>query len=197
LIDTPEKKGGALFSIGYANLSQAMLLDYIQQQNIQAVVDVRSMPYSQRWQAFNRDRLQARLIEEHIHYVFLGDLCGARIEDATVYSNGVLNYAAVQKNTLFQKGLIRLKTGLENYRILLMCAEKDPLNCHRFLLICRPLASCVAIQHIRHDGSLESQCEIEERMLSMHRLEQATLFYSPQERLEQAYNRQHQHLFSR
>ena len=50
-----------------------------------------------------------------------------------------------------------------------MCAEEDPLHCHRFLLICPALASrAVAPVHIRRGGALESHGDAEDRLLQLH-----------------------------
>lgn len=182
--------------MGYAPLNRHKFLSLLQQHQIHAVVDVRSLPYSRIWSDFNRNVIQLALKKEGMHYVFMGDLCGARFEDAAVYENGVLSYESVITHALFQKAMVRLKKGLKNYRIALMCAEKDPLCCHRFLLICRYLSKDINISHLRHDGALESQLDSESRLLALHHREHPSLFYSLEQRLQQAYARQHAKVFS-
>jgi hypothetical protein len=52
-----------------------------------------------------------------------------------------------------------------------MCAEEDPLECHRFLMICPALLeSAISPLHIRKGGALESQQDAEDRLLALHDL---------------------------
>ena len=65
-------------------------------------------------------------------------------------------------------GLERVRTGMRKYRLALMCAEKDPLTCHRAILVCRHLRPVVGdIVHILGDGSLETHGEAETRLLEV------------------------------
>jgi hypothetical protein len=71
-----------------------------------------------------------------------------------------------------------------------MCTEKDPLDCHRMVLICRQLRqSDLALVHILFDGSLESNEGAEQRLVARLGL-QPTLFDSQADIVEQAYERQ-------
>ncbi|MCI5148865.1 MAG: DUF488 domain-containing protein, partial [Candidatus Electrothrix sp. MAN1_4] len=101
-------------------------------------------------------------------YVFIGDLCGARIEEPSCCINGKVDYSLVAKNQKFLKGLERIKQGMQEYRIALMCAEKDPITCHRAILICRNLLSDeMKIKHILSDGTVEEHKESEQRLLKL------------------------------
>jgi hypothetical protein len=52
-----------------------------------------------------------------------------------------------------------------------MCAEEDPLQCHRFLMIGPALLQRgVTPSHIRRGGELESQRVAEDRLLKLHDL---------------------------
>jgi hypothetical protein len=47
-----------------------------------------------------------------------------------------------------------------------MCAEKEPLDCHRTILVGRALTLCgVDLAHIHADGRIEPQAELEDRLL--------------------------------
>ena len=49
-----------------------------------------------------------------------------------------------------------------------MCAEREPLDCHRCLLVTRALAERgLRIGHILHDGAVESHTATERRLLEL------------------------------
>jgi hypothetical protein len=71
-----------------------------------------------------------------------------------------------------------------------MCSEKDPIDCHRMVLICRQLRSAnIEIQHVLGDGSIETNSSSEMRLCERLGL-QADLFTSRAETVEQAYDQQ-------
>ncbi|RWX50791.1 hypothetical protein VU01_12634, partial [Candidatus Electrothrix marina] len=100
-------------------------------------------------------------------------------------------YNLVAKNQKFRAGLGRIKRGMEKFNIVLMCAEKDPITCHRTILICRNLASRgINIRHILSNGSIESHKDSELRLLKLYKLNHPDMFRSEQQRLDDAYMRQ-------
>ena len=74
-----------------------------------------------------------------MEYVFLGDLLGARPSDSGCYTDNHVNFHKLAQADFFQDGLERLKQGMNKFRIALMCAEKDPVMCHRTILVCNGL----------------------------------------------------------
>jgi len=181
----------AIYTIGYSPHILDSFLRVIKKHNITAVADVRSSPYSQFKPEFNKDNLAEFLHRNGIAYVFMGDLLGARVEDQSCYVNGKVDYALVAESPKFKKGLERIINGMEKYRIALMCAEKDPLTCHRTILICRNLASRgINIKHILSNGRLEDHKDSEQRLLKLFNLDHPDLFRSEQQRVNDAYLRQ-------
>ncbi|MEB3232696.1 MAG: DUF488 domain-containing protein [Leptolyngbyaceae bacterium] len=161
-----------IFTIGHSNHSLDAFLSLLQQHEINALADVRSAPYSRYLPHFNQKALQAYLPKAAIRYVFLGQELGARPRDSSCYVAGKAVYEKIAATTFFQHGLQRLIQGSQTYRIALMCAEKDPLTCHRAILIGQHLVPWnVAIAHIHSDGNLESHDDLETRLLSTHHLE--------------------------
>ena len=64
----------------------------------------------------------------------------------------------------FAAGLARVIEAGTKEKVALLCAERDPIDCHRFLLIGRELAARdVAVAHILAGGDVESQVETERR----------------------------------
>jgi len=180
-----------LFTIGYAPHTLDSFLRVLQRHQITALADVRSSPYSQYKPEFNKEKLSDFLKENNIAYVFLGDECGARVEDPACYINGKVDYKLVVETQNFKKGLERIKKGMENFRIVLMCAEKDPITCHRTILICRSLIDGeININHILSNGKVEDHKSSEYRLMKLFKLNHQDLFCSEQQRLDDAYSRQ-------
>lgn len=109
-----------------------------------------------------------------IKYVFMGRELGARRDEKECYVDGRADYKLIAKTPLFREGLERVRRGLQKMPIALICAEGDPLTCHRTILVCRNLrGEAIDVQHIRRDGSLESGAEAELRLLRELRISES------------------------
>jgi uncharacterized protein (DUF488 family) len=180
----------AVFTIGHSTQPIERFIGLLKQHEITAVGDVRSRPYSRMNPQFNREALKERLREAEIKYVFLGKELGARSEDRSCYCNGQVQYDLLARTTLFKSGIKRVIDGSRDFRIALMCAEKEPLDCHRTILVARELATSeIAIRHILYDGSVETHQDALGRLVSMLRIPNADMFREPTSVLEDAYNR--------
>ena len=187
-MSSPKK---TIYTIGYAPHTLDSFVEILKSYQVSAIVDVRSSPYSQFKSEFNRENLKDYLKANNVAYVFLGDYLGARVENPSCYTNGKVDYKLVAESQKFKEGLERLKNGMDNFLIALMCAEKDPITCHRTILICRNLLSPqMIIKHILSNGKTEDHKDSERRLLKIFKLNQPDLFRSEQERLEEAYSRQ-------
>lgn len=184
-----------VYTIGHSAHSIEKLIGLLEGQNITAVADVRSHPFSRFNPQFNRESLQAALKKANIAYVFLGRELGARPEDRDCYVGGAVQFDRLARTETFQEGLNRVIDGAKKYRIALLCAEKDPLNCHRAILVCRHLVTRgISVQHILEDGSLESHNEAVVRLLRELGLQNGHLFRSPEDIINEAYNRRSQQI---
>lgn len=115
------------------------------------------MPYSRRHRHFNKKALKESLQANGIAYVFLGKELGARSTDPACYENGRVQFRKLAATRLFRSGIRRVLDGSRQMRIALMCAEKDPLNCHRTLLVARELVALgKKVNHILADGEIET-----------------------------------------
>ncbi len=180
-----------IFTVGHSTLEIKAFMSLLQQHGIKAVADVRSSPYSQHNPQFNREALQASLRTAAIHYVFLGDELGARRSESDCYVNGQAEYDRIAGTPAFKRGLKRLSDGATRMRVALVCAEKDPLECHRAILICRHLKRSIpSISHILSGGSLETHEQMEDRLLGQFKLASGDLFRNGEEMLNAAYERQ-------
>ena len=146
-----------IYTIGHSTHQIEKFVSLLQQHGINAIADVRSVPYSRRNPQYNREALNEKLREQGIAYVYLGKELGGRSDDPGCYENGRVSYRLLAKTPLFRSGIERLRDGSTRNRVALMCAEKDPLNCHRTILVARELVEAgMDIGHILDNGHLET-----------------------------------------
>lgn len=180
-----------LFTIGHSDHGLPEFAALLALHGVNAIADVRSHPYSRFHGQFNRETLAELLAREGIDYVFLGRELGARRVERESYRGKQARYDLISRLPAFREGLDRVRRGLATHRIALMCAEKDPITCHRTVLVCRHLRSDpLEIRHILDDGSLETTDQAEHRMLEAVGLPAADLFRSRTDLVEEAYDRQ-------
>jgi len=180
-----------LFTIGHSDHDLPRFLSLLTKHGIDVVADVRSQPYSRFHAQFNREILAENLNRAGMKYVFLGRELGARRVERESYQNRQARYDLVRRLPAFNDGLIRLRSEMESNKVAILCAEKDPITCHRTILICRHLrAEPVFIQHILEDGGIETNEQAESRLLEETGLPAAHLFHSRAELIEQAYDLQ-------
>lgn len=177
-----------VYTIGHSNHSIEKFIELLTALDVTAVADVRSHPHSRFNPQFNRDAIQASLKRAGLAYVFLGRELGARPEDQSCYAEGRVQYDRLARTVLFQEGLTRIVQGTHVYRIALMCAEKDPLICHRAILVCRHLGTHgIGAQHVLEGGQIESHDEALMRLLRELKLTDGQLFGSRDEMILDAY----------
>lgn len=180
-----------LYTVGHSNHEIHRFMELLKMHEITAVADVRSSPYSKFNPQYNREPLQKTLKESGIAYVFLGVELGPRSEDPSCYVDGKVQYRRLAAAQSFRSGLNRLLTGMKTHRIALMCAEKDPITCHRMILVCRGLRlEPIEIGHILEDGRIEALRESEKRLLLELKMRQLRLFEKPEDLIQRAYDTQ-------
>ena len=180
-----------LFTIGHSVHSMERFIDLLKMHGITAIGDVRSSPWSRYTPHFNRELLKDALARQRIGYIYLGTELGPRSDDPTCYEKGKVQYKRLADREIFQQGLARLRKGMETHRIALLCAEKDPVTCHRMLLVCRYLrADDLVIRHILEDGAIEDNGDSEARLMRLLKIDPADLFSTKAEQIERAYDMQ-------
>lgn len=179
-----------ILTIGHSNHGIEHFIELLRKHDVSAVADVRSAPFSRFAPQFNKEALQASLRRTEIGYAFLGKELGARTSDRSCYVNGQVQYSLLAQTELFRSGIDRLLGGAEEERIAVMCTEKDPLDCHRTLLVTRALVDAgVTVDHVLADGRLESNDEAMTRLLQKQGV-QPDLFRSADELLSEALRQQ-------
>lgn len=178
-----------IYTIGHSNHSALRFIDLLEGAGIEWVVDVRSVPFSRRNPQFSQKALAASLKDAGIGYWFLGEALGARPKDQGCYVDGKVSYARIAASAAFQEAIAKLVEESHGKRLALMCAEKEPLDCHRTILVGRALAQrgC-ELGHILADGRVAPQAEIEERLMKLAK-EAADLFSDRGAALARAYDK--------
>ncbi len=158
-----ESETQQVFTVGHSNHSEEEFLGLLRKHQIDVVVDVRSQPYSSYASHFNAGQIKPILAAAGIQYLFLGEELGGRpVDDRCYDAEGHVLYDRVAASPLFLRGIERLELGMRRYRVAIMCSEENPAECHRNLLVGRVLASRgVALRHMRGDGRLQSQTELD------------------------------------
>jgi uncharacterized protein (DUF488 family) len=154
-----------VLTIGHSNHPIERFVALLAQHAVTVIVDVRSVPYSRRNPAYNREALERSLVQAGVSYQFLGKELGAKSPDAAHYEDGRVQYRRLAATELFKRGLARLIEEAQAHRLAIMCAEKDPLACHRTLLVARELeAKEASVVHVHADGHLEPHRELMQRL---------------------------------
>lgn len=176
-----------IYTIGHSNQTIDMFVDLLNNANIKVVVDVRSSPFSAYVSQFNRGQIEKTLSSAGMEYFYLGQALGGRSNDPQDFSQGQVQYEKLSKKPAYEYALDELTNKSKNSPTAIMCSEKDPIDCHRSLLISESLVDKdIQIKHIHSNGNIESHEKALERLLIIHKLNQADLFSTEEERLIKA-----------
>jgi uncharacterized protein (DUF488 family) len=180
-----------VYTVGHSTMPAERLIALLKEHGITALADVRSQPYSRMNPQFNREDLKQALREQAIAYAFLGRELGARSEDRSCYDHGKVQYSRLARTPLFEKGLTRVRDGVKKHRIALMCAEKEPLDCHRTILVSRYLVLAgIEVRHILNDGRIEHHTDALNRLIRQLRLPESDMFTPRDQIISEAYRLQ-------
>jgi uncharacterized protein (DUF488 family) len=180
-----------IYTIGHSTHPIERFVELLQRHDVRVLADVRSTPFSRFNPQFNRASLAHSLASAGIRYEFMGEELGARTSDPACFENGRVSYARLAATPLFQRGLARLREIASTERVAMMCAEREPLDCHRTILISRELERAGAtVMHILADGSLEENRHALGRLIKRLGLPADDLFAGTAEQIDAAYDAQ-------
>jgi len=180
-----------IFTIGHSNHEIADFINLLLANKIELVIDVRSAPYSKIYPHFNRNSLEVSLTKNSIEYLFLGDSVGGRSNNIKDYSKGRVMYKKIAEKEEYISSIHLIISLSSEHKTVLMCSEKEPLECHRTLLISRSIEMLkVKVLHIHRDGQIESQGEAIQRLLAIWKLDSPSLFGEDTERIDEALTKQ-------
>lgn len=169
-----------IYTIGHSTHEVDYFIDLLKTHGVDCVVDVRTLAASRYNPQYNKSNLSVSLKDQGITYIHMPEEFGARRSDPPALS----------------KGIERLKHGVnKGFTIALMCAEADPLECHRFSMISPALKDDFEIYHILKDNSVLTNLELEQELLKKYKKKLLTsdLFQSAhtyEERVNAAYKLQ-------
>lgn len=191
----PSGQALSVFTVGHSSHPREHFAkELLHRHRIAVLADVRSAPYSRFAPDFDREALRSFLAASDIRYVYFGDELGGRPSDPACYENGRVRYDRVAAAASFRRGLDRLRTEAASHRVAVMCSEKEPLHCHRTLLVAHALdGRGVGVEHILADGSVASHAAVVDDLLAMHNLSDAQTDLFPRtrdERVKEAVARQ-------
>ena len=161
-----------ILTVGHSNHPPGTFVNLLVRHSVEEVVDVRSAPYSRYTPHFNHEPLQRTLGDIGIAYTYLGGELGGRPLDRSCYAaGGRVQYDRVAETDFFDDGIRRVIRAADERQVALLCTEKEPLECHRTLLVARALVERdVAVAHILADGSLEDYDAAISRLIDLHKL---------------------------
>lgn len=182
----------SILTIGHSDHDPQAFLALLGKHHVEVLVDIRSQPYSRRMPHFTKSALERAVRNAGLRYLYLGEHLGGRPLGTVRKQMLGQGYAAMAATTAFRQAIERVLTGANNFRLALMCAERDPIDCHRTLLVGRALSQAgAALAHIHHDGKLENQADLDRRLLALAgHGDGGDLFSSTAELLALAYRQQ-------
>ena len=184
-------KAPLIYTIGHSTHAISQFVELLTKQGVDVVADVRSSPYSRFQPQYNREAFRDHLKREGIQYVYLGAELGARSNDPNCYVQGRVQYDRLAQSAYYRQGIERLIDGAKSHVIAIMCSEKDPLECHRTLLVAQTLvANGPKITHILADGTLETHESTLSRLLRQMGLPEEDVFGERKELVSVALKKQ-------
>ena len=158
-----------LYTVGHSTHAIGDFCTLLEQRGVTVLCDVRSHPSSAHNPQFNRASLSDSLQARGVRYLYLGDELGGRGGSGDYDENGVVDYRKLRRGERFADGCRRVLSLLADGETpALMCAEKNPLVCHRTLLVAPALRDKTDIRHILADGGAQSHDDLEKQLLAMH-----------------------------
>jgi uncharacterized protein (DUF488 family) len=110
-----------IYTLGTGRRSEEDFVEILLSYNIQALIDVRSLPRS-KLPIFRKENLEKLLSSEGIEYHFLGKELGG-------FRKG--GYAAYIITDDFANGIYLVESIAETKTSVIVCAERFPWKCHR------------------------------------------------------------------
>ena len=147
-----------IYTIGHGNRPLEELVSLLRMNRIECLVDVRAFPGSRRHPHFGRSELERSLPQAGLRYVWEGGALGGRRRPrpdsphVAMRNASFRAYADHMETPAFREGIERLLALAQSGRPAIMCAERLPWQCHRYMISDYLVAQAVEVRHVI-DGS--------------------------------------------
>jgi uncharacterized protein (DUF488 family) len=162
---TSRGAGPVIHTLGHSRHAIEIFIDLAKRHGVETVVDVRGQPWSRYNPQYNREPFAAALAEAGLSYRWEGERLSGRPADRQFYgADGKVDWDALREWSGLNDGLDEICELAATSRISLVCAEEDPLQCHRRFLLTGPLSDRGAeVLHIRKTGAIETEVAVTAR----------------------------------
>ena len=151
-----------VYTIGHSNRPIEEFIELLEENKIELLVDVRTVPRSRANSQFNKDELPRTLKKYGIDYLHMPTLGGLRSRPKgappshnTAWENASFrNYADYAETEAFREGLNELIAHARKQRTCYMCAEAVWWRCHRRIITDYMLARGMKVMHIMALGKV-------------------------------------------
>lgn len=147
-----------IYSVGHSNRSTEAFLALLAQAGIRRLVDIRAVPRSRRHPHFGYGPLGAALQASGVAYDWRGKALGGlrRAEDEARHPGlkepAFRAFACHMEGGAFRTAASALAAGAGAERVCMMCAERDPSQCHRSLVADWLVANGHEVIHLVEPG---------------------------------------------
>ena len=160
-----------IYTIGHSTHRIEYFLELLQENDINCIIDVRSVAASSYNPQYNKEPLSNFLKKNNIIYLHFAEEFGARHSDPDLLDEeGKVDFAKVRKSYSFKNGMERIWQGIEKkFIISLMCSESEPFDCHRFSMVSIALEKeGFIVKHILKDKTIKSNAQLENLLLKKY-----------------------------
>ena len=166
-----------IYSIGHSNRDTDAFLNLVRSIEARRLVDVRAYPRSRRHPQFERQRLRESLSEAGIVYHWAGALGGFRKASPNslhqaLKSPALRAYADHMHTNEFNAAITALMKQANDITTVIMCAEKEPENCHRSMIADYLTMRGVRVLHLIDAGHI-----VEHHIRAIARCQDERLIY--------------------
>ena len=147
-----------IYTIGHGNRALDEFVGLLDENGVACLVDVRAFPGSRRHPHFGRGELERSLPAAGVEYVWEGKALGGRRRaradspHTAMRNDSFRAYADHMSTAEFREGVDRLLERRARMPIAIMCAERLPWQCHRYMISDYLVAGSIDVRHII-DGS--------------------------------------------
>jgi len=152
-------EGVTLYTLGHSRHPIEAFIDLARRHDVDLIVDVRGQPYSRFNPQYNRERFKESLAKSNIDYIWFGDRLSGRPKDPRFRGpDSQLLWQKLMNSSGVREGIAEVLALTAKTRLALVCAEENPLSCHRRILLTPPLNDLGAeVLHIRGDGRIDPE----------------------------------------